>query len=181
MGRPGFGFFVDFSSRVFGGFRRFSEALGRLRGPLGALGGPRRLPGGSRRSPEMFDFSSTFRRRFRRFSKGFEGFRGFSVFEGFRRFSVASGGFRRPLEALGGPRRLPRGSRRSPEMFDFSQIFRRFWMKGGAFPRCGHIRDFPSDSTLCTSKSHSIRCSGKHAQRLERHNAHVHNHRRCHA
>ena len=32
-------------------------------------------------------------------------------------------GFRRPLEALGGPRRLPRGSRRSPEVFDFSSIF----------------------------------------------------------
>ena len=48
---------------VFEGFRRFSVVFGNLRGPLGIPGGPRRLPRGSQRSPEIFDFSSIFRRR----------------------------------------------------------------------------------------------------------------------
>ena len=44
--------------------------------------------------------------------------------EVFRRFSVVFGGFRWLSEVPGGPRRLPRGSRRSPETFVFSSIFR---------------------------------------------------------
>ena len=50
------------------------------------------------------------------------GFRKF--FKGFRGFSGVFGGFRGFLGASGGPRRLPRGSQRSPEIFDFSTIFR---------------------------------------------------------
>ena len=57
---------------------------------------------------------------------------GFSlkVFEGVRRFSRVFGGLRGPLGVPGGPRRLPRGSQKSPEIFDFLSIFRRRRRRG---------------------------------------------------
>ena len=48
--------FVDFSLKIFGGFRRSSGASGGLRDSLEA-------PRNSQRSVEIFDYSSIFRRR----------------------------------------------------------------------------------------------------------------------
>ena len=58
-------------------------------------------------------------------AEAFEGFRGFSG--AFRRLSEVFGFFRGPSGVLEGPRRLPRGSQRSLEIFDVSSIFRRFF------------------------------------------------------
>ena len=57
-----------------------------------------------------------------RFSKVFEGFRRFSeAFGGFfQRLSEVFGGFRWLPEVPGGSPEAPRGSQKSPEIFDFS-------------------------------------------------------------
>ena len=101
---------VDLSSKVFGGFWRFSGAFGGFRGLPEALGGqaPRRLP---EVPGDFFDFC--------RFFVDLSS----KVFECFRGSSGAFGGLRRPLEALGGPRGSPEAAQRLLEVPDDFRLF----------------------------------------------------------
>ena len=93
--------FSDLASKVFGGSRRPSEVFG-----------DRRLSERPRGSPARPVWAPVLRRLFRPSSPSppppADSVDGVSS-KIFRRLSEALGGFRGPMEAFGGPQRLPRG------------------------------------------------------------------------